>query len=97
LAELLKKVLDEYTKAHPSTTKGEIRAALRLTQAGTGGPRAGLALSITAGVLMAGGVAGFLASRAGDGLAYRSYLPAVVMAVIFLLAIVLIVVRVRSD
>lgn len=97
LAGLLTKVLEEYSKAHPSTTKAEVRAALRLAQATTGGPKAGVALAVTAGLLVAGVLFGLMANKGSEGLAISSSLPTIIMAVIFFLAIILVLVRMRSP
>jgi len=41
LADLLARVMEEYAKAHPTTTNGEVRDALRLAEARVGGVSAG--------------------------------------------------------
>lgn len=70
LAGLLGKVLEEYKKAHPSTTQTEIRAAIRLaaTSAAPGG-RAAVALALTAviGGVVAMMVLGIFLSQGGGG------------------------------
>jgi len=50
LAELLGKVLEEYTKAHPATTTAEVRAAIRLAQTSAGPDRTKLAVGLSLGV-----------------------------------------------
>ena len=56
LAGLLSKVLAEYTKAHPATTKAEVRSAIRLAQRSAGPDNSkiavGLSLALGLGVLM---------------------------------------------
>ena len=99
LADLLTKVLEEYTKAHPSTSRAEIRAAFSLAarraipgssrQMATFGLVLGLGLAVVTGVLV------FL--EAQGGMEWSESVPIIVLALIIFLAMTLIAVRRRSG
>lgn len=98
LAELLGKVLDEYTKAHPAVTKAEIRAAINMAQATTGPDNTKLALGLSVGL-------GLVVLFLGLGLFYfRSVgeveigpiLPMIIMALIALIGVAVLVMKAQS-
>jgi hypothetical protein len=95
LAELLDRVLEEYTKAHPATTRAEIRAAIRMAQMSTGPDRTKVAagVSLAIGLSLAMGVLGFAFFRSGGDMEFRASLP-IIMIVLF--GIVAAVVAMRS-
>jgi hypothetical protein len=96
LAGLLTKVLEEYQNAHPSVSRSEVRAALRLAQLSTGGDKAPVALvvSLTLGLLVAGVGLGLLFFMRGGGeIEMTSSLPMVIMAIAIFLGIVMVLVK----
>jgi len=98
LSGLLGKVLEEYTKAHPATTKAEIRAAIRMAQMSAGPDKtkvaAGISLALGLGVAMLTLGLFFFAS-AGE-VNFRAISPMIIMAVIVLLGLVAAVIAIRS-
>ncbi|MCJ7630553.1 MAG: hypothetical protein MUO50_19435 [Longimicrobiales bacterium] len=98
LAGLLSRVLEEYTKAHPATSKTEIRAAIRMAQMSSGPDRtkvaAGLGLAVGLGVMML--TLGLFFFRSTGGMEIRASLPFIIMFVIFFLMIVLAIVKAQS-
>jgi hypothetical protein len=99
LAGLLSQVLDEYQKAHPATTKGEVRAALKLAQMSAGPDRTQTAALISFGL----GVCVFLLAlglfffRSGGGdLDIPASFPMIIMGLIVLLGIVVALLRLLS-
>ena len=98
LAGLLQRVLDEYTRTHPATTRAEIRAAIRIAQVRGGGDMTKVAasLSIVLGLGVAMLLAGLLYFRAGGELSIAAYRPLIIMAVIAVLLIVLVVAKIQS-
>lgn len=91
LAGLLTKVVDEYTNAHPSTSKAEVRAALKLAQASTGTDNTavavGLSLSLGLGVMaLAFGL--FFFRNSGTDMEFSSALPMIIMVLIVLIGLV---------
>lgn len=102
LAGLITKVMDEYTKAHPATTKAEIRAAVRMAQASAGGGPSNVAalLSLSLGLGVAALTFGlfFFRSAGGggaDGPEIGPVLPMIIMALIVLLGLVMVIAKRR--
>jgi hypothetical protein len=97
LAGLLSKVLEEYTKAHPSVTKAEIRAAIRMAQMSAGPDRTRVVaiLTITLGLGVAGLFAGLLFQGAPGGESGDPF-PMIIAAVIAFLGIVIVAVKLQS-
>jgi hypothetical protein len=97
LAGILAKVLDEYTKAHPATTRAEIRGAIRMAQMSAGMDRtkvaAGVAVALGLGVTML--ALGLLYFRNAGGVEMGTISPMIIMAVIVLLGIVAVIVKTR--
>ena len=95
LAGLLSKVLEEYTKAHPSTTKAEVRAAIRMAQmsAGPANTKVALALTLFLGFLAFGLFVGLFYARSGGGLDLEGVLPVGIAVVVGILLLVLTVVK----
>ncbi len=98
LAGLLAQVLEEYTKAHPATTRAEIRAAVRMAQMSAGGNQATMAtvVSLVVGLVVMFLGVGLLYFRSAGEADFTLALPGIVAIMILILAIVLIVVRTRS-
>ncbi len=97
LASLLGQVLEEYQKAHPATTRNEVRAAMRMAQV-SGGPGASplvLKLTLALGLLVAGVLAGvFVFLRQGGDMSWGESVPMVAVALgVFLLMLVVLVVK----
>jgi hypothetical protein len=99
LASLLTKVLEEYRKTHPATTDAEIRAAVRLAQltSRSGNPAVPLLVSLCLGLLVAGVLGALFFFRSAGGAEFGPEMPMVVMALVVFLAIVAILVKVRSS
>jgi hypothetical protein len=99
LADLLAKVLEEYTKAHPATTRAEIRAAVSLAarRAGPGGSKPAAALGLSLGLGIAAFVLGLVFLERGGGVEIGPVLPMIVLALIIFLALTLIAIRRRSE
>lgn len=97
LAGLLSKVLEEYTKAHPATSKTEIRAAIRMAQMSSGPDRTKVAavVSLLVGGWVAFALVYFFFRRTG-GMEVGASLPFIILFVIFFLMIVLAIVKARS-
>jgi hypothetical protein len=98
LAGLLQRVLDEYTRTHPATTKAEIRAAIRMAQVRGGSDMTKVAagLSVVLGLGVAMLLAGLFFFRAGGEASIRAISPMIIMVVIALLLVVLVVVKSQS-
>ena len=98
LAELLDKVLEEYTKAHPATTRAEVRAAIRMAQMSTGPDRTKVAtgVSLAIGVSLAMGVLGFAFFRSAGVVDIRSISVPIIMAVIVFLGLVVGIIAMKS-
>jgi hypothetical protein len=90
--------LDEYARAHPAVTKGEIRAAVRMAQASAGPDKSMVAagVSVVTGLLVAMSVAGLLYFRNSGGVEIRTGLPMIIMAVILLLGLVVAIFKIQS-
>ncbi len=85
LNDLLSKVVDEYTKAHPATTKAEIRAASRLAQVSGGGNSSAAMLSLGLGLGVAFLVLGLFYFKSAGDIAIGPILPMIIgVAVVFL-------------
>jgi len=95
LAGLLSKVLEEYTKAHPSTTKAEVRAAIRMAQmsAGPANAKVALALTLFLGFLALGLFFGLFYARSGGGIDIGSALPFGIAVLVGLLLVILTVIK----
>jgi len=97
LAGLLAQVLEEYTKAHPDTSRNEVRAAMRMAQMSAGPDRGNVAvlLSLSLGIGVAALMAGLLFFRGqGGGLELDSSFPMIAVALfIFLFVVVLALVK----
>jgi hypothetical protein len=95
LAGLLSKVLQEYTKAHPSTTKAEVRAAIRMAHmsAGPDKTKAVAAIGLALGLLVFSLLLGLFYARSAGGLDIDSVLPFGIAIVVGLLLVVLIVIK----
>lgn len=91
----MSKVLEEYTKAHPSVTRSEVRAAVRLAQmsAGPDNTKVAVGLSLALGVGVLTGLL-FYRSSAGE-IDIGPILPLIIAVAIGLLAVVLAVVKAR--
>ncbi len=91
LAGLLDKVLEEYTKAHPATTRAEIRAAIRMAQMSAGPDRTKVAVgvSLALGVSLAMGVLGFAFFQSAGGVEFRAALPFILIVLFGILAAVI--------
>jgi len=96
LAGLLSKVLEEYTKAHPSVTKSEVRAAIRLAQMSAGPDNTkvavGLSLVLGLGVMMLTLGLFFFRSSGGE-IDIGPILPIIIAVAIGLVAVALAVVK----
>ena len=99
LSELLAKVLDEYTKAHPATSSAEIRAAIRMAQMSAGPDRSnvavGISLAIGLGVAMLALGLFFFRSTGGD-LEIGPIFPMIIMVAIVVLGVVAAMIAMRS-
>jgi hypothetical protein len=100
LAELLAKVLDEYTKAHPATTHAEIRAAVRMAQMSAGGAQSKVAVGLTFGLglgvmFLVLGLFYFRSAGGGggEGMEIGPVLPVIIMAIIALLGVVMVIAK----
>jgi hypothetical protein len=98
LAGLLTKVLEEYTKAHPSTTRTEIRAAFSMAvrNAGPGGSGTATTVAVMVGLVLALTLGGLVFFEAQGGTARETGLPMVVLAMILFVGILLVMVKLRS-
>ena len=98
LAGLLTKVMEEYRVAHPSVSDAEVREAVRLAQAATGGNKAlvALTLSLGIGLLAAGLLAFFLFARSGGGVELEGSMPMVVLAVILFVGVLAVAAKAAS-
>ncbi len=98
LAGLLSQVLQEYTKAHPATTRAEIRAAVRMALMSTGGSQATMAmvLSLVLGLVVAVLGFGLLFFRSAGEAEVTTALPMIIVALILGIAILMFVVRSRQ-
>jgi hypothetical protein len=91
-------VLAEYTKAHPATTRTEIRAAVRMALMSTGGNQATVAtvISLVLGlVVLFLGFGLFFFQNAGET-EITAALPMIIVALILFIAIAMLVVRNRQ-
>ena len=99
LSELLAKVLDEYTKAHPATSRAEIRAAIRMAQMSAGPDKTNVALGISLalglGVAMLTLGLFFFRSTGGD-LEIGPVFPMIIMVAIVLLGAVAAMIAMKS-
>jgi len=98
LAGLLARVLDEYTKAHPETTKAELRAAIRMAQPSAGPDRTKVAvgISLALGLGMAMITLGFLFFRSAGDVEIGPIMPRIILAMIVLLGLVVGIVAMKS-
>jgi hypothetical protein len=96
LAGLLSKVLEEYTRAHPATSKTEIRAAIRMAQMSSGPDRTKVAAVVSLLVGLGVAFALMFFFRSTGGMEIRASLPFIIMFVILFLMIVLAIVKARS-
>ncbi len=96
LNDLLSKVVDEYTRAHPATTKAEIRAAFHLAQVSGGGNSTAVALSLGLGLGVAFLVLGLFYFRTAGDIAIGPNLPMIIGVTVVLLGI-LAVFKARSG
>jgi hypothetical protein len=91
--------LEEYTKAHPATTGGEIRAAMRMALMSTGPDRSKLAAALGLGVGL--GVVflalGLFYFRSAGDVEFSPVWSMIILAVIILLGIVLAVFKARQP
>ena len=98
LADLLAKVLNEYTKAHPATSKAEVRAAIRLAQASAGSDTtkvaAGISLALGLGVAML--TLGLFYFRSAGEVEIGPIFPMIIMALIVLLGLVVAIVKMKE-
>lgn len=98
LAQLLAKVLDEYTKAHPATSKAEIRAAIRMAQMSAGPDRSkavvGISLALGLGVMML--TLGLVFFQRAGGAPIEPNLSMVILVIIVLVGLVAGVVAMKS-
>lgn len=95
LAGLLTKVLEEYKKAHPTTTNNEVKAAIRLAQLSSrsGNPAAPAAAALVLGLLMAALAGGFFFFRANGNVEITSVMPMLVIGLIILIGLMAILVK----
>lgn len=100
LAGLLNQVLEEYQKAHPATTKTEVKAALKMTQmsSGTDTTRIAAILSLVVGLLMFGVFAGLIYFRSAGGgeMDWAPILPGIIMGIIAVLGVAVVAIKMRS-
>lgn len=99
LAGLLSKVLEEYKKAHPATTSGEVKAAIRLAQLSSrSGNPAGpaLAVSLGLGLLVAAVFGGVLFLRAGGDVEISGIMPMLVFGLIVFIGLLAVLVKAMS-
>ena len=98
LAQLLNKVVDEYSAAHPSVSRTEIQQAIRLAQASApGGSRpAALVVMATLGVLVAGLFLGLFLLADGGNVDFQGIAPIAIAVVILFLGVALMVVKAAS-
>jgi hypothetical protein len=99
LAQRLKQEIDTFTRQHPGTSPADIRQAGELVTGRAGGSRTAArraVASLLGGLLVAGGLAVFLAARqGGDGLP-DFQVPAVAIAVAIGLVALVFVIRRRE-
>jgi hypothetical protein len=97
LAGLLAQVLEEYTKAHPATTKAEIRAAVRMAQMSAAGSQATAVtvISLALGLVVAFLGFGLFYFRSAGDTEITAALPMIIVGLIVLIAIAMAVVRNR--
>lgn len=97
LAGLLAQVLDEYTKANPTTTSAEIRDAYRMARAAQGKNNDNVAVGVSVGI-------GLMVAMLGLGLVFFKsageieigpIFPMIIMGLIVLIGLVAIVVNRR--
>lgn len=98
LSGLLTKLVEEYSAAHPSVSKEEIRQAIRMTQLSVrGGNRAtSLVVTLSLGVLVAVLALGLFFLRGNGAVAWESVMPGVVLGILVLLIGVLVLVKTLS-
>ncbi len=99
LAGLLGKVLEEYRKAHPSTTSAEIRAAIRLAAVSAAPVRraaAALALGAVIGATALVLVLGLVLSHESGGGEGATILNALVVGLVIVLLMGFLLFRLRS-
>jgi hypothetical protein len=98
LAGLLSKVLEEYTRAHPSVTKAEIRSAIRMAQMSAGPDRGKVAvlLALALGIGVAGLLMGLLLYQGAEGGGSGTMSSMVIAAVIALVAVMMVMVKLQS-
>ena len=80
-------MVDEYTRAHPATTKAEIRAAFRLAQVAGGGNSAAAALSLGVGLGVAALLGGVFYFRSAGDIAIGPILPMIIGVAVVLIGI----------
>jgi hypothetical protein len=91
-------VLEEYTKAHPATTRAEIRAAVRMAQMSTAAGNqatAVTAISLALGLVVAFLGFGLFYFRSAGEAEFTPVLPMIIVALIVAIAIGMFVVRNR--
>jgi hypothetical protein len=98
LAGLLSQVLEEYTKAHPATTRAEIRAAVRMAQMSTSGSQATAVtvISLVLGLVVLFLGAGLFYFRNAGQTEFTLALPMIVAILVFVLLIGLVVIKARE-
>ena len=99
LSELLGKVLEEYTKAHPAVTKSEVRAAIRMAQMSAGPAKTnlavGLSLGVGLGVMML--TLGLFYFRSVGDVEITAIFPMIIMALIVLIGLVAVMVKMKGS
>ena len=99
LAELLGKVLEEYSNAHPAVTKSEVRAAIRMAQMSAGPDQTklalGLSLGIGLGVMML--TLGLFYFRSVGDVEITAIFPMVILGIIVLLGLVAVMVKMKGS
>jgi len=96
LAGLLTKVLEEYKKAHPATTSGELKAAIRLAQlssrSGTSAAPAA-AVSLGLGLLVVALAGGLFFYRSGGSVEINGIMPMLVFGLIVFIGLLAVLVK----
>lgn len=97
LANLLGQVLDEYTKANPTTTSAEIRDAYRMARAAQGKSKNNVAVGVSLGIGLTVAMLGLglVFFRSAGEIEIGPLLPMIIMALIVLIGLVAIVVNRR--
>ena len=95
LAGLLTKVLEEYKKAHPSTTNNEVKAAIRLAQLSSrsGNSAAPAAVALGLGLVMAALAGGLFFFRANENIEIDATMPMLVFGLIVFIGLLAFLVK----